>query len=95
MSPLINDSDYVIMERHRMTSEQGKIVLIYHWSINDPDFGGEYTLKRFYRQKNQIELRPENRAYPSIVIKKGTKDIRIGGWFVKCFSPKELSPSRK
>ena len=69
-----------------MTSQPGKVVLIYHRSINDPDFGGEYTLKRFYRKGDQIELRPENKSHKPILIKKETKNIRIGGWFVKRFS---------
>ena len=39
---------------------------------------GEYTLKRFYRKRDHIELRPDNGTMQPIVVDP-SKDIRIVG----------------
>jgi repressor LexA len=40
---------------------------------------GEATLKRFYSEKRQIRLQPENPNYEPIIIKAGSRDIVIVG----------------
>lgn len=40
---------------------------------------GEATLKRFYREKNQIRLQPENPNYNAIIVRDGEDEVRIVG----------------
>jgi repressor LexA len=40
---------------------------------------GEATLKRFYSEKNQIRLQPENPNYEPIIITAGSRDVAIVG----------------
>jgi repressor LexA len=40
---------------------------------------GEATLKRFYREQQQIRLQPENPNYPPIIITAGSGDVAIVG----------------
>jgi hypothetical protein len=61
-------------------TREGKIVLVQHRSISDPDTGGRYTLKRYHSEKEatadggwrhrRIELRPESNhpAYKPIFL---------------------------
>jgi len=41
--------------------------------------GGEATLKRFYREGNQIRLQPENPNYSAIIIREGDAEVLIVG----------------
>lgn len=41
--------------------------------------GGEATLKRFYREKHQIRLQPENPNYDPILIREGDGEVSIVG----------------
>lgn len=65
----IEDGDYVVI-RQQETAQNGERVV----AVVD----GEYTLKRFYRKRDQIELRPENGAMQPIVV-DATKDVRVVG----------------
>ena len=64
----ILDGDYV-MVRPAKTASNGEIVVAL---IED-----EATVKRFYRKKNSVELRPENPAYEPIRI-QGSEATRFG-----------------
>lgn len=68
----IEDGDYVVI-RQQETAQNGERVV----AVVD----GEYTLKRFYRKRDQIELRPENGTMQPIVV-DATKDIRVVGSLV-------------
>jgi repressor LexA len=68
----IDDGDFVII-RKRETAQNGERVV----AVVD----GEVTLKRFYRHRDRIELRPENDGMPSILVDPG-RDIRIEGVLV-------------
>jgi repressor LexA len=57
----IRDGDFVIVES-RQTAENGQTVV----ALID---GNDATVKRFYRDGNQIRLEPANPAYQPIVIK--------------------------
>ena len=39
---------------------------------------GEYTIKRFYKYRGVIELRPENPSYPAITFQDGN-ELQIWG----------------
>ena len=56
----ILDGDYVLV-RPDKTASNGEIVVA---MIDD-----EATVKRFYRKKNSVELRPENPAYAPIAVR--------------------------
>ncbi len=64
----ILDGDYVLVRPDR-TASNGEIVVA---MIED-----EATVKRFYRMKNSVELRPENPAYAPIKL-KGSEATRFG-----------------
>jgi repressor LexA len=68
----IADGDYVIIRKKDAASNGERVVAV---------VDGEYTLKRFYRRQNLIELRPENGAMSPIVVEPG-RDIRIEGILV-------------
>ena len=64
----IVDGDLVII-RQQHTAENGDIVCAL--------IGNEATLKRFYRERNEITLRPANKNYDPIVVSEG--EFRILG----------------
>ena len=64
----ILDRDFVVV-RKQPTAENGEIVVAL---INN-----EATVKRYYRRRNHIELRPAHTGMESIHVKKG--DLRIEG----------------
>ena len=57
----IRDGDFLIVES-RQTAENGQTVV----ALVD---GSDATVKRFYRDSNQIRLEPANPAYKPILIK--------------------------
>jgi len=65
----IEDGDYIIV-RKTQNAEYGQVVVAL---IN-----GESTLKRYYREKNKIELHPRNPDYPIIYVKE-TDNFQING----------------
>jgi SOS-response transcriptional repressor LexA len=62
----------VVIRKQEMASNGERVVAV---------VDGEYTLKKFYRRNQQIELRPENGAMSPIVVTPG-RDIRIEGVLV-------------
>lgn len=66
----INDGDVVIV-RHQETAENGQKVVAL---INNQ----EATLKKFYREKNNIRLQPANRALEPLIFRNG-RDVSIQG----------------
>jgi len=51
--------------------------------------GGEATLKRFYREENQIRLQPENPNYNAIIIRDGDAEVSIVGKVVGIYRQME------
>lgn len=51
--------------------------------------GGEATLKRFYREHNQIRLQPENPNYNAIIIREGDGEVSIIGKVVGIYRQME------
>ena len=51
--------------------------------------GGEATLKRFYREGNQIRLQPENPNYRAIIIREGDDELSIVGKVVGIYRQME------
>jgi len=51
--------------------------------------GGEATLKRFYREGNQIRLQPENPNYEPIIVREGDGELSIVGKVVGIYRQME------
>jgi repressor LexA len=68
----IDDGDFVIIRKQELAQNGDRVVAV---------VDGEYTLKRFYRKKDQIILQPENGSMDPIVVDP-SRDIRIEGVLV-------------
>ncbi len=68
----IQDGDYVVI-RKKNTAEDGERVVAM--------IGDEVTLKRFYREKNQIRLEPANKTMEPIIVHSNA-DAQILGTLV-------------
>lgn len=78
MEPRIPDGSYCVFRAWPEGSRQGKIVLVQHHEISDPDTGGRYTVKVYQSQKEsdgfggwhhtEIKLEPVNPDYEPIAI---------------------------
>ncbi|MDQ7774265.1 MAG: DUF2075 domain-containing protein [Elusimicrobiales bacterium] len=78
MEPKLHDGDYCVFRANVAGTRQGKIVLVQHSSISDPDTGGSYTVKKYTSKKKyapdgtwqheEIVLKPLNPEYDDIVI---------------------------
>ena len=64
----ILDGDFVVV-RKQPTAENGETVVAL---VNN-----EATIKKYYKRKRDVELRPANEGMESIVVKHG--DLRIQG----------------
>lgn len=78
MEPLIPDGSYGVFRFGVEGSRQGKIVLVQHSAISDPETGASYTVKRYRSEKKtevdgswqhgRIILESLNTAYPPIIL---------------------------
>ena len=80
MEPRIPDRAWCLFHSPVTGSRQGRIVLVQHQSIQDPEGGGSYTVKRYESEKEPggddgdgwshkvIRLWPENREFEPIVL---------------------------
>ena len=74
-------------------TRQGKIVLVQHRSIEDPDHGGSFTIKLYQSEKieqygeivnQRVVLKPQSNAfgYKDIVLEDELADLRVVGEFL-------------
>ncbi len=88
MEPKLHDGDYCVFRTNVAGTRQGKIVLVQHSSISDPDTGGSYTVKKYASKKKyapdgtwqheEIVLKPLNPEYDDIVIQNAeTEDFMV------------------
>jgi phage repressor protein C with HTH and peptisase S24 domain len=77
MEPRIPNNSYCVFRAGVEGSRQGKIVLVQHNDISDPDTGGKYTVKKYTSKKQitddsweheEITLLPLNKKYEPIKI---------------------------
>lgn len=54
MEPKIPDGSFCVFRAHPEGSRQGKIVLVQHHDIDDPETGGSYTIKVYTRTEEAI-----------------------------------------
>lgn len=74
-------------------TRQGKIVLVQHHAIEDPDYGGSFTIKQYQSEKieaygefvnQRIVLKPQTNAfgYKDIILEDSLEDLRVIGEFL-------------
>lgn len=93
MEPTITDGSYCVFERIGAGSRKGKIVLVQHRSIDDPETGGSYTVKEyssdywedaFGERGGQVTLLPHNDSFEPIVITSvSNEDVTVIARFVR------------
>ena len=94
MNRRIPNGAWCLFQRPPGGTRQGKIVLVQHRDIQDPETGGSFTVKRYFSQKQadpdtewshlQIELRPDSNdaAFEPIVLESDSAaDLRVIGEF--------------
>jgi type III restriction enzyme len=79
MEPLIRDGDLCVFRARPAGTRQGKVLLIQHQGLSDPETGGAFTVKRYRSEKTleedgniattRIELRPDNPEFDPIVLR--------------------------
>lgn len=84
MEPKIRDDSFCIFRTPVVGSRQNKIVLVQHNSIDDPDNGGKFTVKKYTSKKRiiseesfeheEIILVPLNLSFKPIVIPRNDYD---------------------
>ncbi len=82
MEPRIPDGAWCLFQSPVEGSRQGRIILVEHRDIDDPETGGSYTVKRYKSKKEgdgtgtwrhtEIRLDPENPEFAPIVL----RDVR-------------------
>lgn len=92
MEPKIKDGDLCVFRSSIIGSREGKIVLVQHHGVEDPDYGGAYTIKRYSSIKvteadgsfahEEITLVPLNRECSPIQLNRkiGEECVVIGEW---------------
>jgi len=96
MEPRIPDGAYCLFRSPVQGSRQGRIVLVQHREIQDPETGGSYTVKVYESQKSanadtwthaRITLKALNPAYPPIVLTPEDEgDVMVAAEFVSVLS---------
>jgi SOS-response transcriptional repressor LexA len=94
MEPQIPDGSLCIFRPVSAGTKDGKIILIQHHDIDDPESGGKYTLKRYTRivdidnkgnERKKILLQPINNDYKPMVFENVDEDsesqFRVVGEF--------------
>ena len=66
----INPGDLAVVPP-QATAENGEIVVAL--------VGGEATLKRFYREREEIRLKPENSSMKALIYREGDADVQVIG----------------
>jgi hypothetical protein len=97
MEPLIPDGSYCVFRRDVAGSRGGKVLLVQHRGISDPETGGSYTVKEYRSLKVEapgsdedpswhhtaIRLVPRNRDFHAIWINPDqVDDVRVIAEFV-------------
>lgn len=95
MEPTIRDGSYCVFQFERGGSRKGKVVLVQSSHLDDPENGGQYTVKRYFSEKEhsddgtwrhkKITLVPDNRAFKEIVLKDvAPTEFKVIAEFVDC-----------
>ena len=94
MEPKIPDGSHCIFRAHPEGTRQGKIVLVQHRGIDDPETGGQFTVKRYTSEKSsnpdgtwqhtKIMLEPMNPAYkPTLIDSSDAEAVTVLAEFLE------------
>ncbi len=94
MEPLIPAGAWCLFSSPVEGSRQGRVLLVQHRDIHDPETGGSYTVKRWRSKKEgegtdewrheEIRLEPENRDFALMTLRGvGNHDIRVAAELVE------------
>ncbi|MBM4237603.1 MAG: S24 family peptidase [Euryarchaeota archaeon] len=93
MEPLIPDGSWCLFQSPVTGSRQGRILLVQHHDIHDPETGGSYTVKRYRSEKTatpdgswrhaSIWLEPVNPHYDPIAINDRDDAVRVAAEFLE------------
>jgi DUF2075 family protein len=101
MEPLIPDGSYCVFRRDVAGSRSGKVLLVQHWAISDPETGGSYTVKEYRSLKVEdseagsdpgwkhtaIQLVPKNKEFRSIWVNPDqAEEVRVVAEFMGLLS---------
>jgi len=101
MEPLISDGSYCLFKAPVVGSRTGRIVLVEHRDIDDPDNGGSYTVKKFdstqvsgkdegSERTGTIYLIPLNPDYEPIVLTDVAEDdVKVVAELVEVLRPNQ------
>ena len=95
MEPRIRDGSYCVFQFERGGSRDGKVVLVQSSHLDDPENGGQYTVKRYFSDKEysddgtwrhkKITLVPENREFKEIILEEvAPTEFKVIAEFIKC-----------
>jgi len=105
MEPLIPDESYCVFRRDVAGSRGGKVLLVQHWAISDPETGGSYTVKEYRSLKVEdpesgddaswthtaIQLVPRNKDFRAIWINPDqVHELRVIAEFVSVMTEQAL-----
>jgi phage repressor protein C with HTH and peptisase S24 domain len=94
MNKRIINGSWCLFKANPGGSRNGKIVLVQHRDIEDPDHGGTYTVKTYHSEKieeegmlvnQRIVLKPETNAYgysPIVVESDGEELVVVGEYLI-------------
>lgn len=93
MEPRIPHNSYGLFRWHKAGSRSGKVVLAEHHSIDDPETGGSFTVKKYESEKRvteelfehlRIRLLPLNPAFnPIEITAENADEVRVIAEFVE------------
>lgn len=97
MEPTIKDGSWCIFRTDPGGSREGKVVLVESRDIKDPETNGQYTIKRYHSEKEElpdgswrhkkITLSPDNKEFADIVLQDVSGDsFRIVAEYVETLS---------
>jgi DUF2075 family protein len=95
MEPTIPDGSYCVFRFERGGSRNGKVVLVQSRHLDDPESGGQYTVKRYFSEKDlsedgtwrhkKITLSPDNKEFKDILLEDvDPTGFRVIAEFVTC-----------
>jgi DUF2075 family protein/phage repressor protein C with HTH and peptisase S24 domain len=95
MEPTIRDGSYCVFRFERGGSRNEKVVLVESRHVDDPDNGGQYTVKRYFSEKfhfddgtwrhKKITLVPDNHEFREITLEDvDPSEFRVIAEFVAC-----------
>ena len=95
MEPTILDGSYCVFRFERGGSRNGKVVLVQSSHVDDPENGGQYTVKRYFSEKEfsddgtwrhkKITLVPDNRKVKEILLEEvGPAEFKVIAEFIDC-----------